>query len=261
MDWNKEQGKHIPPPYPFEINEGIISTYSSIKKAERAMQEYITEDNRHHTESSKIHSFLLVEYEMDKKYDSKDSYFHQKRPLFSYLANGQFADSAFIKICTDLFCEYNQKYGCSDRLKRNVYSFCGKETGQIRFKVGDLVEVKEEIDGKEVMEPALILGTPYSKEMQSREFVDDMYEVMKCTDSDQKILTVDDIMNGGCGCDKRSFPTNIFLPTFPVPEETKQHLQELYQAYFSEERKKNMEKLCEICPIVEICPTRDKFMQ
>jgi len=224
----KSHEESEPLSYPFETWEEVVGYFSSLQKAENAIHDYIVLNNERHY-PFRIHSFTIMEYVVDNE-DNKHG-FAPSETRRSYLPDGKLEET----------CLVSER--CWEKMRGR---FFGRESEEIRFKKGDIVELA---NGKQIV-PCIVVDTPTSAEyVRERNKNKTRKSDWSCgDDSDDyyalipyyyygKKVTIDDIVDPKTSpypLDVEGNSFNVFPTTIPVTDEIKETLQTLYHVFNTE---------------------------
>jgi hypothetical protein len=232
FELDEKREEYLPLSYPFDVTEEIIGYFSSLEKAEIAIQNYLVFNNEQKYRNE-IHSFTITEYVVD---DKDNEYFYApSQTRRTYLSNGKSEESCLVsewRICGDTVDE-----SCK---------FYGRKPEEIRFKKGDIVEL---MAGKHQVIPCIVVGTPRTvadvRKTNKKwgikkgeigwygDYSDDHYYLIPYLYYGE-LVTLDDIVDPETSPYPLDIEANsfyIFPPTIPVPDDMKEKLQTFYLAF------------------------------
>lgn len=112
--------------YPkFELSHRTIGYYHSVDDSEKIISEIVGDNNKY---KSELYCFYIKEYPVGVKLDCWEDYGISMR---LYDSTGKLVDHTY---CSGLYSDFRTPYGL----------FRGREEKNIRFKEGDIVEVRED---------------------------------------------------------------------------------------------------------------------
>ena len=218
--------------YPiYTWGEDVVGYYSSLEKAENAIHEYIgLKFNEIYKQ--KIYSFSIIEYSVnDVVFKQGFAPFETRR---SYLGNGKLEETSLVS---------NRGFEFKNG------KFRGRKPEEIRFKIGDIVEIPHAdlFHGKGIV-PCIVVGLPntvedYQKRSSYGDWSDDYYMLIPYLNREGEIVKVEDILCPMCSAYPLYpvDPIHVFPPSIPVTDEIKEALQTL-QHTFNTERMERFKK-------------------
>jgi len=205
-------GRQFDQHYPgIKLEKGKRGFFSSLRKAEKAIREIV----RHYADNANIDTYAFHVMEIPYNCQFKDTILGERL----YDANGNLVDKT---LRADVSC-YDTK-----QFPEDLCRYPGRTPEQIRFQVGDLVEVLSPRDGTTKL---MIVGrVPFAPEK------------VKALENDPEDPSTDIPDEYACydPLEGKKFlyypPTRLMAPTFPLDESVK----ETYRKYMAEAAEKRI---------------------
>ena len=189
--------------YPrYKLNCYLFGFAESLKEAEKMINEHLHGPLYLYDNDDRLHHIRVQEYAIGHIGCNHDTFSE-----YIYDAEGKRIDQRLLSAV------YNEETG--------LETFWGRDEADVRFKVGDIVEV---FDGESV-ELAFVVAVPPNKERAKR--INEGHPILDYSDDSYITMTTPDYLKSHDHVDALA----LFTPKFKIPAPTLNRLRRCYQEY------------------------------